>query len=161
MIVCTWSPSFLRITIKQSKTDPFRKWVELYVGRANSDLCPVAAVLSYLTCRGTGPGPLFVLGGGQGLTRSRFVSLVRSTLDKVGVVLGPRRRKSHIVSCTPTDEELGRGTYSTVIILVLNDNEKVQLAGKVFEISDTIINETMVDEKMIDKLKKKSISWLV
>ena len=79
------SPSFLCITIKQSKTDPFRKGVELYVGRANSDLCPVAAVLSYLTCRGTGPGPLFVLGGGQGLTRSHFVSLVRSALDLVGV----------------------------------------------------------------------------
>ena len=56
-----------------------------FVGRANSDLCRVAAVLSYLTCRGTGPGPLFVLEGGQGLTRSRFVSLVRSALDKVGV----------------------------------------------------------------------------
>ena len=47
-----WRPSFIRVSIKQSKTDPFRKGVCLYVGRTNSDLCPVAALLSYLQCRG-------------------------------------------------------------------------------------------------------------
>ena len=29
-------PSFLRITIKQSKTDPFRKGMNLYVGRTGT-----------------------------------------------------------------------------------------------------------------------------
>ena len=79
------SPSFLRVTIKQSKTDPFRRGVELYLGRSNSDVCPVAAILSYLTCRGTGPGPLFRREDGRGLTRSHFVSSVRSALEKVGL----------------------------------------------------------------------------
>ena len=33
------SPSLLRVMIKQSKTDSFRKGMELYIGRANSHLC--------------------------------------------------------------------------------------------------------------------------
>ena len=38
-------PSILRICIKQSKTDPFRKGVHIIVGATGDCLCPVAAVL--------------------------------------------------------------------------------------------------------------------
>ena len=34
-------PSLVRITIKQSKTDPFRKGVSIFVGRTGTDICPV------------------------------------------------------------------------------------------------------------------------
>lgn len=34
-------PSVLCIRIKQSKTDPFRKGVDLFVGKTGSGLCPV------------------------------------------------------------------------------------------------------------------------
>ena len=34
-------PTLVRINIKQSKTDPFRKGVHLYVGRTQAVLCPV------------------------------------------------------------------------------------------------------------------------
>lgn len=54
------TPSLLRVTIKQSKTDPFRKGVDLYVGKTSAPTCPVAAVLNYLMVRGTAPGPLFL-----------------------------------------------------------------------------------------------------
>lgn len=40
---------FSEITIKASKTDPFRQVVKVYLGRTNTDLCPVAAVLNYMT----------------------------------------------------------------------------------------------------------------
>jgi len=50
-------PSFLWITIKQSKTDMFQKGVDLFVGRTGSDLCPVATVLDFLQARGIFPGP--------------------------------------------------------------------------------------------------------
>ena len=33
-------PSMLRIHIKHSKTDPFRKGVHIYLGRSHSDICP-------------------------------------------------------------------------------------------------------------------------
>ena len=55
-------PSFLRITIKQSKTEPFRKAMNLYIGRTGTDLCPVAAVLSYLTHRGSASGICILIG---------------------------------------------------------------------------------------------------
>ena len=52
-------PGLLRIIIKQSKTDPFRKGVALFVGRTGTTLCPIAALLDYLVVRGSAPGPLF------------------------------------------------------------------------------------------------------
>ena len=82
---CAPGFSFLRVTIKQSKTDPFRKGVDIFVGRTGTDICPVAAILSYLECRGSGPGPLFVFSSGRFLTRKRFVELVRAALSSAGV----------------------------------------------------------------------------
>ena len=40
-------PTYLQVTIKQSKTDPFRLGVKVIVGRMGNDLCPVVAILSY------------------------------------------------------------------------------------------------------------------
>ena len=82
------APSFIRVTIKQSKTDPFRSGVDIFLGRTRTDLCPVAAMLSYLTVRGAGPGPLFSFADGRWLTRSRFVVQVREALAAAGVDQG-------------------------------------------------------------------------
>ena len=71
--------------IKSSKTDPFRKGVNLFLGRTGSDLCPVAAMLDYLCMRGMSPGPLFQYMDGRFLTRQRFVDAVREALDCTGV----------------------------------------------------------------------------
>ena len=79
------NPSFVRISVKQSKTDPFRRGICLFVGRTDSDLCPVAAILSFLLCRGSAPGPLFRFASGEYLTRKRFVELVRAALTRAGV----------------------------------------------------------------------------
>ena len=65
------SPSVVRVRIKQSKTDPFRQGVDLFLGRTHTDL----AILGYLVVRGA--GPLFRFADGRPLTRSRFVSLRR------------------------------------------------------------------------------------
>ena len=45
------SPSILQVMIKQTKTDPFRKGISLYMEKTSSDLCPVAAKLNYLVVR--------------------------------------------------------------------------------------------------------------
>ena len=56
-------PSMLRIHRKQSKTDPFRHGVDIYVGCTGSALCPVAAILAYLAIRlETADGPGLVRG---------------------------------------------------------------------------------------------------
>ena len=79
------SPSFLKVRIKQSKTDPFRKGVDLFLGRTGSDICPVAALVGYLACGGPTPGPLFIFSDGRLLTRKKFVELVRAALAAAGV----------------------------------------------------------------------------
>ena len=79
------NPSFLRIRIKQSKTDPFRRGINLFVGRTDSDLCPVAALLDYMKHRGRTPGPLFTFSSGLYLTRNRFVEIVREALRRRGI----------------------------------------------------------------------------
>ena len=78
-------PNMLKVTLKQSKTDPFRRGVNLFVGATGSDLCPVAALLDYLVVRSTAPGPLFVYGDGRYLTRQRLVLAVRAALQGAGI----------------------------------------------------------------------------
>ena len=78
-------PTCLRLTIKQSKMDPFRKGVNRYVGRGQANLCLVAAVLGFLSVRGSTPGPLFVFEDGRPLTRARFAREVQVALSAAGV----------------------------------------------------------------------------
>ena len=78
-------PAILSVTLKASKTDPFRRSITLYIGRVASDLCPVSAVLAYLVARGKRPGPLFMFKDGRPLTRQRLVSAVCDALERAGV----------------------------------------------------------------------------
>ena len=53
VVVDSWtSPSVVGLRLKQSKTDPFRQGVAIYMGRTDTDLFPVGALLSHLACRG-------------------------------------------------------------------------------------------------------------
>ena len=53
------TPSVVRIHVKQSKTDPFRQDVNMFMGRPKKELCPVAALLSYMALRGNTQGSYF------------------------------------------------------------------------------------------------------
>ena len=75
----------LKTKIKPSKTDPFWQGLDLFVGRTGLDLCPVAALLGYLTMRGSQPGPLFLFEDGQFLTRGHFVDAIQTSLSSAGV----------------------------------------------------------------------------
>lgn len=37
----------VKVTIKQSKTDPFQKGIDIYLGKTNSDLCPASPLFQY------------------------------------------------------------------------------------------------------------------
>ena len=78
-------PSTVSVRIKQSKTDPFREGVTIFVGKTDTALCPVAALLTFLVMRGPGDGPLFRFKNGQALTRSRLVTEVRKCLQQAGL----------------------------------------------------------------------------
>ena len=77
-------PNFLEVRIKASKTDPFRQGVSVFLGTTGGDVCPVAAILSYMVLRGQETGPFFKFANGNLLTRDRFVSAVQSALEKTG-----------------------------------------------------------------------------
>ena len=79
------SPTFIQVRIKASKTDAYRQGVMIYVGRTANNLCPVAAVLTYMVARGQDSGPLFKWENGRFLTREAFVAAVRKALAEAGI----------------------------------------------------------------------------
>ena len=62
-------PSLVRLFLKVAKADPFRTSCVIVVGRNDSLLCPVEALIRYLHLRGSNPGPLFVFKNGSPPTR--------------------------------------------------------------------------------------------
>ena len=79
------NPQYLEIHLKASKTDPFRQGVSVVVGKTDNVRCPVAAGLAYMVTRGSSPGIFFCFSDGKGLTRDRFVKVVRLALSSAGV----------------------------------------------------------------------------
>ena len=47
------NPQMLQVKIKHSKTDPFHKGVNIYLGATRRDLCPIRGILPYLALRGS------------------------------------------------------------------------------------------------------------
>ena len=78
------APTIVWLTIKQSKTDPFREGARLCLGLTDSTVCPVKALLPYLALRGSDPGPLFCLENKTPLTRVHFKNLLSTTLRIAG-----------------------------------------------------------------------------
>ncbi len=62
------NPTCFKIRIKCSKTDPFRRGCDIYVGRGSGSICPVAAIGNFLALRGAAPGPLFCYADGRPLS---------------------------------------------------------------------------------------------
>ena len=79
------NPGMVQIHLKQSKTDQFRKGFDIILGRTNTILCPVAALLAYIAVRGDRTGPFFIDSGARPVTKACFVAELRSVLRTVGV----------------------------------------------------------------------------
>lgn len=79
------SPSIVRLSIKQSKTDPFRLGVEIFLGQTGTEICPVGALVRYIGVRPSNPGPLFMLSTGVPLTRTYLVSNLQAALRQAGL----------------------------------------------------------------------------
>ena len=84
-IDCRDNPQLMKVTLKQSKTDPFRVGVDLYLGATGATICPVRGLLPYLALRGHHKGPLFILEDGKYLTRQRLCTLLDSLLIKLRI----------------------------------------------------------------------------
>ena len=77
-------PSMVQIHLKVSKTDQERKGVSIFIGKTGDDLCPVAALTSYLAVRGSADGPLFQFKDRSPLTKDKLVHHVRAALSSIG-----------------------------------------------------------------------------
>ena len=78
-------PTCLFVRIKASKTDQTCQGITLCVGRTYNELCPVAAVLTYLARRTSDQGPSFILLSGQLLTRQKLVDLAKESIKQAGI----------------------------------------------------------------------------
>ena len=76
-----YSPRYVLIHLKQSKTDQFRKCAQVVNGRTDNDLCPLAALLQFVSLRGSFSGPLFLFKNGKFLTKQNFVPHIRQALS--------------------------------------------------------------------------------
>ena len=101
------NPKVVSVRIKQSKTDPFRLGVTIFLGRTGTHLCPVAALLSYMALRGPGVGPLFRFEDGRPLTRPRLVSALRIALANVGLNPGDYSGHSFRIGAATTAAACG------------------------------------------------------
>ena len=63
------NPSVIKVHLKRSKCDQLQRGVDVYQGRAGGDLCPVAAVMHYVSRRGPVPGCFFLFGDSSPLTK--------------------------------------------------------------------------------------------
>ena len=79
------SPSLIQFNLKSSKTDPFRKGVQVVVGKTGDELCPVVAMLAYLAVRGGSPGPLFRTENLHPFPRNQFVKNIKLALSQLGL----------------------------------------------------------------------------
>jgi hypothetical protein len=75
------SPSKLFVQIKASKTDPFRGGVTVVLGATLQELCPITAILPFLTLRGVQEGPLLKFENGSYLTGDRSKAVTRGKWD--------------------------------------------------------------------------------
>ena len=75
----------MRVRIKGSKNDPFRKGCFIHIGVGRRPLCAVRAVMNYLALRRDAPGPLFLLQNGQPLSRNILTDWLRQIMASARV----------------------------------------------------------------------------
>jgi len=86
-------PRILQLTLKKSKTDTFKQGSKVYVGATDNIICPIKAILAYLTKRTDQPGPLFITKEGKGWTVAMFRTALKSFLAELKV--DKRRQNTH------------------------------------------------------------------
>ena len=77
-------PKLIQLLLRKFKTNVFRQGAKIHLGRTDDNLCPVAALLSWMIQRGNHPGPLFTFASGRALTHPTLVMRLREALSEAG-----------------------------------------------------------------------------
>ena len=83
----------IHLTIKASKTDPFREGVTLIIAPTHHSICPVRALKRYLAKSPFHSGPLYKHKNGKCLTRQEVSRLIKKAVRKNGI--NPKQYSSH------------------------------------------------------------------
>ena len=78
-------PQILTVFLRRSKTDQFGAGSHIYLGRTGTSVCPVTAVLEYLSIRQSTPGPHFIFHDDTPLSRPQLISHLRHALSLLGM----------------------------------------------------------------------------
>ena len=108
----------VKIHLKQSKMDQCGRGVDVVVGRTDSDLCTVAAILAYITAHGNRQGLIFLTGAGTPLTKPYFIADLR---------------RVHAATGLPQDDYVGHSFWigaTTSAALAGVEDSTIQLLGR-------------------------------
>ena len=100
-------PQTLTVLLRRSKTDQFGKGNRIYLGRTGNNLCPVAAMLGYLSIRPSTPGPLFIFQDGSPLSRPKLVQHLRHALSQLGMDVANYSGHSFRIGAASTAAKVG------------------------------------------------------
>ena len=112
------TPQMVKVHLKKSKCDQFGKGVDIYLGRTDTVLCPVKALLTYIEWRGSQPGPFFLDSSKAGVTKPWFITQLRTILEGIG--LPHQDYASHSF-------RIGAATTAALVGL---DDSSIQLLGR-------------------------------
>lgn len=110
------NPRVIQIRLAKSKTDQGREGAIINLPRTEDDLCPVAALLTWLVYRGNFPGPLFLFQSGAHLTRARLVEELRKAMERTG--LEPNQFSGHSFRIGAATAAAARGIPDSQIKLL-------------------------------------------
>lgn len=79
------NPQKVQIHLKRSKTDQWGHGFQVYLGRTDSHLCPVKALLTYVAARGFKEGPLFINRDGSPFSQQQLITSLRQALTQAGI----------------------------------------------------------------------------
>lgn len=138
------SPSMIKVRLKRSKTDQLGRGADVLVGKTGCTLCPVAAVLAYMTVRGDSQGPFFKLSNGQPLSKSKFTQSIRAVLQAAGLPYNNFAGHSFRIGAATTAARAGiedstiraLGRWNSSAFLVYIHTPREQLA----QLSNTLAN---------------------
>lgn len=140
------SPSCLRLRIKASKTDPFRKGCFLHIGKGEFPLCAISSLLPYLTLRGDASGPLFLFRDGRPLSRPLLTSWLHGILSAAGIQGNFSSHSFRIGAATVAArngipdhqiQALGRWTSSAYLLYIHTPAESLSRLSKQLSLSAT------------------------
>ena len=79
------NPSMIQIHLRRAKCDQFGVGSDIVLGRTGSVLCPVTALLEYISDRGDRPGAFFLVTPSQHATKTWFITQLRAVLSAIGL----------------------------------------------------------------------------